>query len=129
MEVMATWTKDELNRIADAEELELSPRRDDGSLRDAVTMWVVRDGEGLYVRSMHGREGVWFRRAQARHEGHVDAGGVSKDVSLGDASRDAGLNKRIDAAYREKYRRFGPDVVGSIVNPGSRASTIRLEPR
>jgi len=129
MEGMPTWTNDELSRIAEAEELDLAPRRNDGSLRDAVTMWVVRDGENLYVRSMHGSDGVWYRRARARHEGHIDAAGVSKDVSFGDASRDAGLNKRIDAAYRQKYRRFGPDIVGSIVNPGARATTIRLEPR
>lgn len=129
MEGMATWTKDELSRIADAEELELSSLRRDGSLRDGVTMWVVRDGEGLYVRSIHGRDGVWFRRAQARHEGRIDAGGVSKDVSFGDASRDPGLNKRIDAAYREKYRRFGKDIVGSVVSKDARASTIRIEPR
>ncbi|HZM74432.1 MAG TPA: DUF2255 family protein [Candidatus Limnocylindrales bacterium] len=126
---MATWTKDELIRIAGAEELELSSQRRDGTLRDAVTMWVVREGENLYVRSMHGRTSVWYRGTQTRHQGHIGAGGVSKEVSFGDASGDPSLNKRIDAAYREKYRRYGDDMVGAVVNPGSRAATIKLEPR
>jgi hypothetical protein len=126
---MTTWTKDELTRIADADELELASQRRDGSLRNAVTMWVVRDGENLYVRSIHGREGVWYRGTQIRHEGHIDAGGVSRDVKFGDASKDPGLNKRIDAAYRTKYRRFGDDIVGSVVSPDARTSTIKLEPR
>jgi len=124
-----TWTKDELTRIAEADELELASRRGDGTLRDATTMWVVRDGEGLYVRSIHGRSGVWFRGTQVRHQGHIDAGGVSKDVSFGDASSDPGLNKRLDAAYREKYRRFGADIVGTVVSKDARTSTIKLEPR
>ena len=129
MEGMTTWTKDELSRIADADELELSSKRRDGSLNDATTIWVVRDGNGLYVRSMHGRAGGWFRAAKTSHQGHIDAGGVSKDVSFGDASGDPGLDKRIDAAYREKYRRYGKDIIGSIVNPDAQAATIRLEPR
>lgn len=126
---MATWTKNEIASIADAEELELSSRRKDGSLRDTTTMWVVRDGEGLYVRSIHGRDGIWYKGTQIRHQGRIDAGGVSKDVSFGDASSDPGLNKRIDAAYKQKYRRFGDDIVGSVVSRDARASTIKLEPR
>ena len=39
-----TWTPDELDRIGAAEELRLTSRRPDGSLRPYVTMWVVRAG-------------------------------------------------------------------------------------
>jgi hypothetical protein len=124
-----TWTKDELSRIADAEELELASQRGDGSMSHPTTMWVVRDGDGLYVRSIHGRDGVWFRGTQANHKGHIDAGGVSKDVRFGDASRDPGLNKRIDAAYRQKYQRYGADIVDTVVGDEARESTIKLEPR
>jgi hypothetical protein len=64
---------------------------------------------------------------QVRHEGHIRAGGVDKDVAFADADPD--LNDQIDAAYRDKYRRYGPSIVGGVVNPGARAATIKLVPR
>ena len=51
---MAAWTNDELNTIGDAEELTLASARRDGTLRNPVTMWVVRAGDDLYVRSVNG---------------------------------------------------------------------------
>jgi hypothetical protein len=124
---MTAWTKDELTRIGTAEELEIASARRDGTLRNPRTIWVVRVGDDLYVRSMYGRAGGWFPGTQVRHEGHILAGGVDRDVTFADA--DPGLNDQIDAAYREKYRRYGPSIVGGVVNPGARAATIKLVPR
>lgn len=73
---MATWPKDELRKIEAAEELELASLRRDGALSNPVTIWVVRVGDDLYVRSWKGDGGAWFRATKARHEGHVKAGGV-----------------------------------------------------
>jgi hypothetical protein len=56
--------------------------RRDGTLRRPVTMWVVRDGDDIYVRSVNGRDSSWFRGAQRRHESRIRAGGVEKDVTL-----------------------------------------------
>ena len=52
---MTVWTNDELNRIERAEALQISTLRKDGSLRKPVTVWVVRVGDELYVRSTNGR--------------------------------------------------------------------------
>jgi hypothetical protein len=124
---MTTWTSDELTKIGTAEELEIASLRRDGTLRNPVTIWVVRLGDDLYVRSVNGRTGAWFRGVQARHEGHIRAGGVDKDVTFVDA--DPGINDPIDAAYRTKYRRYGPSIVNSIVSPEARSATIKLVPR
>ena len=51
---MAAWTAEELNKIGNSEELRLASSRSDGSLRKFVTMWVVRVGADLFVRSAHG---------------------------------------------------------------------------
>ncbi len=124
---MTTWTSDELNKIGRAEELEIAPRRRDGTLRNPVTIWVVRLGDDLYVRSVNGRTGAWFRGTLVRHEGHIQAGRVDKDVTFVDA--DADLNDQIDAAYRTKYRRYAASIIRSIVTPEARAATIKLVPR
>jgi hypothetical protein len=124
---MTAWTSDELTRIGTAEELQIASLRRDGSLRNPRTIWVVRAGDDLYVRSMHGRDGGWFPGTQERHQGHIRAGGVDKDVTFADADLD--LNDQIDAAYRDKYRRYGERIIGGVVNPGAQAATIRLVPR
>jgi hypothetical protein len=125
---MTTWTSDELNQIGEAEELEIASLRADGTLGKPVTIWVVRVGDDLYVRSVNGRTGVWFRGMQVRHEGHIQAGGVDKDVSFIEGS-DPDINAKIDAAYRTKYRRYGERIVGTIVIPAARSATIKLVPR
>jgi hypothetical protein len=124
---MAAWTSDEISKIGAAEELRLASRRRGGTLRKPVTMWVVPYGDGLFVRSVNGRTGTWFRGTQVRHEGHIRAGGVERDVSFVGAEQD--INDQIDAAYRSKYRRYAPNIVGAIVTPQAQSATIKLVPR
>src|SRR5205809_6375196 len=108
---MTAWTRDELSKIGSAEELEIASLRLDGTLRAPVTIWVVRHGDDLYVRPVNGRTGAWFRGTQVRHAGHIQAGGIEKDVTFVDA--DPNLNDEIDAGYRTKYRRYAAPIVGS----------------
>ena len=124
---MTGWTSEELTKIEAADELEIASIRLDGTLRNLVTIWVVRLGDDLYIRSVNGRTGAWFRGTQVRHEGRIGAGGVEKDVTFVDA--DDGINDQIDDAYRSKYRRYAPSIVGSVLTPGARSATIKLVPR
>src|SRR5207253_7459272 len=124
--LMATWTSDELDTIGAAEELEIAWVRRDGTLRNPVTIWVVRHGDDLYVRSVNGRTATWFRGAQDRHEARIHAGGVEKDVLLVETGD---VNDEIDAAYRAKYRRYAARIVDTVVTPEARAATLKLVPR
>ena len=124
---VTTWPRDELERIGDATELQLASRRPDGSLRPYVTMWVVRAGDGLYVRSAYGPGNPWYRRATASGSGRIRAVGVERDVSFAAAS--AEVQDDIDAAYHAKYDSYGPRIVGSVTGSGAHQVTIRLVPR
>ena len=124
---MTAWTSEELNKIDKTEELKIASLRRDGTLRKPVIIWVVRLGDDLYVRSVNGRAGSWFRGTQVRHEGHIQAGGVEKDVNFVEA--DPGINNDIDAAYRSKYRRYAANIVNSIISTKARAATIKLVPQ
>jgi hypothetical protein len=121
-----TWTSDELDAIGAAEELTLASARGDGTLRPPVTMWVVRKGDDVYVRSVNGRSSTWFRGAQTHHEAHIRAGAVERDVELVETDE---RTDAVDAAYREKYGRRYPTIVPSILTPEARAATLRLAPR
>jgi len=124
---MTTWKSDELNKIETSEELKIQSLRGDGTLRKPVIIWVVRLGNDLYVRSVYGRTSAWFRGTQVRYEGHIQAGGVEKDVTFVDA--DPVINDQIDDAYRTKYRRYAASIISTIVSPEARSSTIKLVPR
>lgn len=124
---MTAWTRDELSRIGAAEELRIAALRSDGTLRNAVIVWVVRHGDDLYVRSVNGPGAAWFRGTQARHEGHLQAGGIDKDVTFVDVGDD--VNDELDAAYRAKYRRYAASIIDSINRPLARSATLKLLPR
>ena len=123
---MPAWTSDELDTIGTVEELNLASVRPDGTLRRPVTMWVVRHGDDLYVRSVNGRTSSWFRGARTRHEAHVRAGGVEKDVLLVETDD---MSDEIDAAYRAKYHRYAESIIDSVTSPQARAATLKLMPR
>jgi len=123
---MGVWTTDDLDRIGSTEELGLASRRADGALSGFVTMWVVRVGDDLYVRSAGGANRPWYRRAVAAEAGAIRAAGVERDVTF--AAADPDLHAEIDAAYHAMYDRYGPKIVGSVVGPAAHDVTIRLVP-
>jgi hypothetical protein len=123
---MSRWAQIELDAIDAAQELTLASVRGDGTLRRQVTMWVVRIGEDIYVRSVNGRGSAWFQGAQSQHEARIRAGGIEKDVSLVETDDTC---EQIDAAYQTKYGPRYPTIVPSIVAPQARAATLKLTPR
>jgi hypothetical protein len=127
MIMTTTWTQDELTRIGEAQQLQIASTRSDGSLRPYVTVWVVRAGDDLYVRSAYGPNNPWFVRAKASGTGRIRAGGLERDVPFAEAAPDA--HAAIDAAYHAKYDRHGPAIVGTVVGKHAEAVTIRLLPR
>ncbi|MFF5139215.1 DUF2255 family protein [Streptomyces sp. NPDC013157] len=123
---MTTWNDSDLTSIGAAEELDLESERGDGTLRAPVTMWVVRAGDRLYVRSVKGVDGPWYRGTRSRHRGRVAAGGVRADVTFHDA--DPGEYAAVDAAYRAKYGRY-TSIVEHVLTDRARAATLCLDPR
>jgi hypothetical protein len=113
-------------RRAQQKELDLAPVSRDGTLRNPVTMWVVRHGDELYVRSVNGRGSSWFRGAQARHEAHIQAGGVDKDVILVETED---MDDEVDAEYRTKYGGYATSIIEAITSTEARAATLKLVPR
>lgn len=124
---MTTWTTEELDRIGGAEELQISSRRPDGTLRPYVTIWVVRSGDDLYVRSAYGPGNPWFARARKSGVGRIRAGGIEREVAFEEPAAD--VHDALDAAYHAKYDRHGPRIVGTVVGPKVVATTIRLVPQ
>jgi hypothetical protein len=124
---MTSWNPEELRRIGAADELDIAPRRADGSTSRPTTIWVVRVGDDLYVRSYRGRGGGWFSRALQSHQGRIRAGGVERDVTFSEP--DGTVRAAIDQTYRTKYARYGDTYVVPMVSPDAAAATFALTPR
>jgi hypothetical protein len=124
---MTPWTNDQLDKLGKAEEVQIASVGPDGILRKPTTVWAVRHGDDLYVRSVAGPKGHWFRGTQERHEGRIRAGRVQKDVTFVKADHD--IEADIDAAYRTKYRRYAGSILNSVLTPQARTSTLKLVPR
>lgn len=124
---MASWTTEELNRIAAADELEIATPRRDTTMRRPVPIWVVRHGDALYVRSYRGEDAVWWRSAQTHDRGTISAAGINADVTFAHVI-DRDINAEVDTAYRSKYGRYGPRFLDPMVAPVARATTLKLIP-
>jgi hypothetical protein len=97
-----TWPEDELRKIAETDDLHISPFREDGKTYGTPTwIWsVVVDG-ALYVRSYNGKSGQWYQAALKQKSGRITAAGMTKEVSFESVS--GSLSDRIDDANRLKY--------------------------
>jgi len=121
---MSDWIPDELNKIGAADELQIAALRPDGTLRPFTTIWVVRVGDDLYVRSYRGRGSRWFRSVLQRPEGRIRAGGVTREVAF--AEPEAADHDAIDQAYWSKYGHYGNAYVDPVVSPNAHTATLQL---
>jgi hypothetical protein len=121
---MSTWTAEELHALDRINEIRVAGRRQDGSLRTLTIVWhVVVDGS-LYVRSVRGDDGSWYKGVIRHHEGAISWGDETREVTY---IPDATVDDQIDAAYYKKYGNGSPS--RAITNAAAKATTLRVEPR
>jgi hypothetical protein len=92
-----------------------------------VTIWAVRVGDDLYVRSAHGPDNPWYRHAVASGMGRIRAGALERDVAYG--ASDPALAAALHAEYHRKYDQYGSAVVDPVVSALSETATLRVTPR
>jgi len=123
---MATWSKDELDKIVEADDLHISPLREDGVTSGTPTwIWSVAVDGALFVRAYNGQESRWYRAALRQRAGRIIAAGMTKEVSFEPV--DGPINDRIDDAYRAKYRRS--PYLSPIIAARARSATVKIIPR
>lgn len=111
---MADWKKNELRRIASADDLHVAPLREDGVTYGTPTwIWSVAVGAVLYVRAYNGQKSRWYQAAIRQKAGRIIASGMTREVAF--EAVDGPVNDSIDDAYRTKYRdsRYLRSMVGT----------------
>jgi hypothetical protein len=124
---MTAWSTDDLRRITEADDLHVSPFREDGATYGTPTwIWSVGVDGDLYVRAYHGRDSRWYRAALRQKAGRIRAAGMTKEVSFEPVDDDL-VNTRIDDADRAKYE--DSPYLAPMIGRRARAATVRIVPR
>src|SRR3954462_416177 len=100
---MSKWKTDELQRIAETDDLHISPFREDGVTYGTPTwIWSVVVDDGLYGRGYNGQQSRWYQAATQQNAGRIRAAGMTKEVRFEPV--DGAMNDRIDDAHRASMR-------------------------
>ena len=123
---MSTWSKDEIRKIAETDDLHISPFREDGVTYGTPTwIWSVAVGDALYVRAYNGQNSRWYQAAVRQKAGRITAAGMTKEVNFDPV--DGPINDLIDNAYRAKYR--GSPYLSPMIGARARSATVKVTPR
>jgi hypothetical protein len=122
---MATWSKDELRKIAEADDLHVSPFREDGVTYGTPTwIWSVAVDDPLYARGYNGQNSRWYQAAVRQKAGRIIAAGMTKEVTFEPVQ--GPINDRIGEAYRAKYH--GSPYLGPMISASARSATVKVMP-
>jgi hypothetical protein len=123
---MTAWSKDELSKIAQADDLHISPFREDGVTYGTPTwIWSVAVDDALYVRAYNGQDSRWYRAGVRQRAGRITAAGMTKEVAFEPV--DGPIHDLIDNAYRAKYR--GSSYLSPMIGARARSATVKVMPR
>lgn len=124
--VTKQFSSEELKKIDAADDLHISPFREDGKTYGTPTwIWeVVVDGD-LYVRAYNGVYSQWYNAALQRKAGRIKAAGKTFEVSFETIERN--INDKIDEAYKKKYS--SSPYLTAMISERARKATVKIIPR
>ena len=123
---ITAWSKDELRKNTEADDLHISPFREDGVTYGTPTwIWSVAVGDALYVRAYNGQNSSWYRAAVRQKAGRIIAAGIRKEVTFEPV--EGPINDQIDEAYRAKYH--SSPYLSPMIGARARTATVKVMPR
>jgi hypothetical protein len=113
-------------RLETVEEVDIETRRADDAPVHRTTIWVVTSNGDVYVRSLRGEKGRWFRELMAQPDAVLHVEGEAIPVRA-TRTPDADSIKRATEGYRRKYgdSPYLDTMIPDEIGP----TTVRLEPR
>jgi hypothetical protein len=114
---------EELKRIDEADDLHISPFREDGKTYGTPTwIWAVVVNDDLYVRAYNGVQSRWYKSALQQKAGRIVAAGMTKEVRFEPVHGD--INNAVDEAYKKKYS--SSPYLPPMVSNRARAATMKI---
>jgi hypothetical protein len=123
---MSLWSKEELRKITETDDLHIAPFREDGKTYGTPTwIWSVIVDNALYVRGYNGQNSSWYQAAVRQKAGRIIAAGITKEVAFEPV--DGAIHDSIDEAYRAKYH--GSPYLTPMIGQRARSATVKIMPR
>src|SRR5438067_1552827 len=120
---MATFDRDTLKRLHDTQEIAIRTGKHPDK---AVTTWVAVAGDAVFVRSVRGPSGRWYRDLATGGPAELEFAGRRLAVQAIPAHDEAAVGQA-SREYLRKYKTspYAPAMVKAETLP----TTLRLEPR
>jgi hypothetical protein len=116
-----------LNLLDETQEVRIETRRDQDSPVHHTIIWVVVvDGE-VFVRSVRGPKGRWYREISGNPAGALHAGDRRIPVRAAPAT-DTPTTQAVSEAIRSKYERDWPGPTAAMLRADVLPTTLKLSP-
>jgi hypothetical protein len=120
---MAQFDQQTLHKLHDLKEVAIRTRKHPAS---AVTIWVVVSGAGVFVRSVRGTRGRWYKDLANGGPATLEFNGEQLAVQAAPANDDVSI-ERASQEFLSKYR--SSPYAASIVRAEVLGTTLRLDPQ
>ena len=116
-----------LRLIDGVREVRIETSRDEDAPAHRTTIWVVTMDGSVFVRSVRGGKGRWYREVSANPVAALHVGDDRIPVRAVPVTDEAKIGA-VSEAYREKYGHTSPGSTRAMVRPETLPTTLRLEP-
>ncbi|MBV8088290.1 MAG: DUF2255 family protein [Alphaproteobacteria bacterium] len=119
-------TKFDINTLRELHDVQEVAIRTEQHPKDAVVIWAVVADNKVFVRSVRGTKGRWYRDLAAGGSATLEFAGRRLPVQASPVSDPAAIAR----ASQEYLRKYQPSPYSeSMVRPEVLPTTLRLEPR
>ena len=116
-----------LRLLDETKEVRIEPRRDGDSPEHRTIIWVVVVEGEVFVRSVRGRRGRWYREISSNPEGALHVEDDLIPVRAASVTEGATVDA-ISAAFRSKYQQSSPASTEAMLRPETLPTTLKLSP-
>jgi hypothetical protein len=116
-----------LRLLDETREVRIETRRDEDSPEHRTIIWVVVVEGEVFVRSLRGPRGRWYREISSNPEGALHVRDYRLPVQAVPATEGA-IVDAVSAAFRSKYQQTSPASTETMVRPETLPTTLKLSP-
>ena len=116
-----------LGLLDETEEVYIETRRGEDAPEHRTIIWVVVTGGEVFVRSVRGAEGRWYREISSNPEGALHVEDNRIPVRAAPANEESTV-VAVSDAIRSKYEETSPEPTRWMLRPEVLPTTLKLSP-
>jgi hypothetical protein len=114
-----------LGLLDETEEVRIETRRGEDSPEHRTIIWVVVVDGDVFVRSVRGPKGRWYREISSHPEGALHVEDTRIPVRAASVTDESTVDA-VSAAFRRKYQQSSPASTEAMVRPETLPTTLKL---